>query len=182
MPSALSWVSATQLGVFRRYAGEHGKLIVAGDDFAAFDDKCRGRSPDVARIEQAIHLPPSPAKAKLMAALGSLAGVIVDPTPGLGVNAYAKPAHGRPTEIVLHLVNYNVSLGRESKEPPTPVEDVIVRVPLPSRWRVTSLEAFSPCDDEGLAARFEQGGATAVVRIPKLHLYQVIRIAGKEGD
>ena len=185
VPSGVSWISETQLDAFRHYASKHGRLLLLGDDFAKFDDKCRERQPDDARVEQAVHLPASPARTKLINtlsdALGRPAGMLIDPPPGLGVNAYAKPTCSRPSEIILHLVNYNVPLGRNSKDPPMPVEDVVARVPLPPDWRATSLDAFSPDENEGLATRFEQDGPTAIVQIPKLHLYQAIRIIGEEG-
>lgn len=186
VPSGVSWVSGPQLEVFRRYAGEHGKLLSLGDDFAAFDDKCRDRPQGEAGIEQAVCLAASPSKAKLIDALsdalGRPAGVLTNPAPGLGVNAYAKPTCDRPTEIIVHLVNYNVPLGRESKEPPVPVEGVTARVPLPLNWRATSVAAFSPYEGEELATLSEQDRSTMTLRIPKLRLYQAVRIAGKEGN
>lgn len=185
VPSGVSYLSNAQLDVFRRYA-QAGKLVVLGDDFATFDEKCRERHAAQASIRQPVSLRSAPSTEQLLNALGPHAGVLRDASDrapaGVGVNAFVKPSRARPTDLVLHLVNYNVPLGRGSTSPPMPVQNLTARVPLPADWRVTAVDAASHIEGEDLRVEWRQERDEVVINVPKLHLYQAVRIQGrKEG-
>jgi hypothetical protein len=53
-----------------------------------------------------------------------------------------------------------------------------VNVPLPHGWRVISADAFSPHDGKDLRIGFEARDGMLRLRLPKLALYQVVRVTG----
>lgn len=188
VPPGVRSLSPEQWHTFRRYVQEgHGELFIMGEDFATYDHKCRPWSgPD--RIPGGAALLPAEVTTEdllntLSRAIGrsaiSLTNAAGEVPAGVGVNAYLNPAQGSGGRIMVHLVNYNVPLGSERDDPPRPLEKLVASVPLPPNWRVTSVEGFSPYSEENLDVTFEQDEGTARLRIPKLHLYQAIRISGE---
>jgi hypothetical protein len=187
VPAGVRSLSEEQMEIFRRYAAEaRGSLIIARDDFGVMDEKCRPRARSLRRIEGASVLSAGVAASALLARLSEIIGRpggLTDATgqapSGVGVNAFIAPANDRAGAVLFHLVNYNVPLGRDRTDPPRPVRDLVASLPFPPGWRVTSVEAFSPHLGESRDVNFEQQGDRVRLRIPRLDLYKVIRIAGE---
>lgn len=181
-------LSEAQLAIFRRYAEEHrGALLVLGDDFATLDEKCRPR-PASQRAGLAATILPAAVSAPVLleeieralgGPFGALTTVAGQRTPAVGINAYAEPSAQSPRDLVVHVVNYDVPLGQARTESPNPVRDLVATMPLPPHWRVTSVKAFSPQPDEDLRVTFEVENGMLRLRIPRLVLYQIVRISGK---
>ena len=183
VPAGVRCLSDGQVAALAGFASAGGRLIILGDDFAMADERCRPRPERERTIAQAQRLPETVPPDALIASLGEHGGIMADPAGrvpfAVGVNGYAKPSWAGPSEIILHVVNYSVPLGRSSAAPPEPVPDLTARVPLPHGWRADSARAFSPVDKEDLRVTLRQEGSVAVLRLPKLYLYQAIRIQGR---
>ena len=190
VPPGVRSLSGAQLEIFRRYAQEGGgTLVVMGDDFASLDEKCRSRPAADREIAGALRLPATASADEVLARLSprpvASPASVADRggrTPaGIGANAYFKSSAAGAGEILLHLVNYNVPLGKDRNDPPLAVADLMATVLLPPHWQVEGVKAFSPYPDEDLRITFEQEGDAVRLRIPRLHLYKVIRISGRNA-
>ncbi len=101
------------------------------------------------------------------------ASVAPEAGPGVRLNAFIDPEAGSP--LILHVLNYDTPLGAD----PEPVADrtnLQLRVPLPEGAQVTSVTAFSPDRDEPLSLGYDLEDGVAVVLLPSLHIYEVLRI------
>lgn len=172
-------------GFTRRHGG--GQRLVVGDDFGLPDEKRRPRS-DAERTLLAAtllpaELPPATLLRTLSQTTGSAGFVLPEPTaahpPGIGINAFASPSHSYPDALRLHLVNYDVPRGTDRADPPRVVRNLVATVPLQPKWRVTSVEAFSPHAGENLAIVFELCAGVVSVRVTRLEVYQIIRRPGR---
>ena len=178
VPPGVRYVSAAQLAALEAFAQSGGKLLVIGDDFARFDELCRPRPPRAVDGVATVLAMPCDMRTLRMAldqALGFPADLCHgSDAEGIGVNAFA-----RPTEIIVHLVNYNVPLGRKSTEKAVPVEGLKLAVPLPANWRVKRVIAFGPDEPKGMQLKWKTTPKGATIDLAALPLYRAIRIEGE---
>ena len=105
----------------------------------------------------------------------------VAPTTGTlrGVRFAAYVAKPPVREIVVHAVNYNVTLVGEPGRV-APVNDVPIRLRLPAGWRAARVESFDPDAPPGsLPERlaYSQEGTRLTLTLPSLRIYRVVRMA-----
>ncbi len=186
VPPGVRGLSLPQWELFQQFAKENpGRLFIMGDDFGTLDET---------GLQRALADFPSPFVSlpahggvqniiqNMSHALGHTAHSLSDPEgslpPGVGINAFALSDAERPAHLMVHLINYNVPLGKKREDPPLPVENLEVTLPLPSNWIAQSITAFSPNPGENLHIPFEQQEDLLRLRVPRLEYYQVIRITG----
>lgn len=100
---------------------------------------------------------------------------------GVRFTAFAEPG-ARPGRVVLHAVNYNVSLVGESPGQVTPMEGLAVTVPVPEHWTTATARVFDPdgTGPQGIACTVE--GGMARLELPALRVYQMIELNAGQGD
>jgi len=195
VPATVQFVSDEQIEVLRRYADQGGGLILCGERFASHDDRCRERShppfPDLrARAGkilsvgkgQAVFSPTSVAMddllgwiARLHAPPSLLAADDVPRRKALKVNAFRKMEDGR-WQVVLHLLNYHVPLGRDLTEQLEPMRNVPLAVPLPDGMRPGSVTLFEPRGGRPEDETFTTDTHTVRFTVPMLYVHKTIRI------
>ncbi len=192
LPQYVRYLSDDDVALILGYIRNGGTLVLCGTDAGTFDKQCvqRERWPFErlcsarTRVRQfgkgrCIHyagLPPEQAwRGEITEAAGSpLSWVEGVAEPGsLKVNAYVKPDSSR---VVVHLVNYEVPLGRDSTEPPTAQGQLTLRVPLPEGKRPSRAVLIDPDGEFGgeLPMRVDDGVATLTV--PGVYTYAVVSI------
>ena len=94
--------------------------------------------------------------------------------PGLRLEMRFKPDE---TRMVLHLVNYNVPLGKAAARVED-LENLKLRLPLPKGWKPTrALLHNSHRDSPDVLALQASGSAFVEVTVPKLHIYSVLEVS-----
>jgi hypothetical protein len=96
----------------------------------------------------------------------------------LRLNAWMRPGDGG--SLVLHVVNYNVPLGTDQGGQVQPLEQVQVRVPLPSGTHVQEIMLYSPETDifSDSEVEFDVIGDSLIsFTIPRMRIYTVAEIA-----
>jgi len=94
---------------------------------------------------------------------------------GVRFTAFAEPVEP-PERLILHVVNYNVSLAEATMGELTPIEGLTVRVPVPDTWEGAEAVVYDP--DTQAPATLECGleDATARIALPTLSVYQVVEL------
>lgn len=176
------FMSDAQINTLIDYARSGGTLVLIGENVAARDHLGRERSPAARQVlldAAAWHDPTSIHSA--LAEGGPLAEMplaAVDEGPLVRLAAYTDdPAE--PTELLVHLVNYDVRLGLDYDDVGT-VEALSLRVPLPTGTRATSATLRAPgAEDIELEVTTRDG--VALVTVPRLEIYALLRIPLERG-
>ena len=97
------------------------------------------------------------------------------------VSAFTKEGPSEAS-LVMHVVNYNVPIHGEGKSGPVVMaKDLDFNVPLPSGWRVSSVEALEP-GVERQTLSFIQAGDRVRLEVPHLAIYRVLHIRCARSD
>ena len=185
-------VSDEQLNVIADHVQSGGKLVIVGE-FANEDEAAAERQPGTSRRDA---LMVDDARTTLtygrgtvtrctqaeaaLAALGTAAPVLTGPDTELvrhvKVNGFVSP-RSSSRRIVVHVVNYNVPLGVNAPNP-TWIDGLELHVPLPEGAQVESCTAYAPGEAEPVNPPFVIKNGRAEIRLPQLHIYQVIEVCG----
>jgi len=160
------------------YAQAGGTLVLIGDDVAARDHLGRERAPkarqpllDAATLHDPASIYPALAEG---GPLGGMALAPRDAGPLVRMAAYTDdPAE--PTELLVHLVNYDVRLGFDHDEVGS-VEDLALSVPLPEGTTATAAVLRAP-GAEDLDLDVSSAGGTARLTVPRLDIYAYVRLS-----
>lgn len=176
-------MSDAQMQTLIDYARDGGTLILIGDRVASRDRFGRERDPaDLRALEAAaaLHTPGSvhPALAE-GAPLADLPIGARNVGPLVRMAAYVDDTEA-PTELLLHMVNYDVQLGMDYDEVGV-VEDLALTVPLPDGTVAGGAILKRPDgDDLPVAVSSERGFARLTV--PELTVYGHLRIPLQRGE
>ena len=179
----ISYLSDAQMQTLIDYAHAGGRLILAGRNVAAHDELGRERpAEDIQPLRDAAAADVGQQFDDLVAADGPLAGESVcDVTPDMLVRFAAwVDDPDRPTEVILHAVNYDVELGT-AHDRVGEISDLRLRVPLPAGARAASAVVCAPGEpDQPLSVT--TAGGRAVLTLPHLRVYSVVRIGLQRGE
>lgn len=101
-------------------------------------------------------------------------GVLVD-VPSEILDRLRVAAWAGHRRLVLHILNYNVPLGKENGGQVESIENVGVRVRLPESWEPSSVRLHSPEEVgfSGPVAFSSDGSGVVGFVIPSLRIYQI---------
>lgn len=96
----------------------------------------------------------------------------------LRVNAWQTP-RGRPRNVVLHLLNYKVPLGKENDGKVEPLSNLEVRFPMPQDELAVDSVTLYPVDGDGRPQKLRFTKADGFIRfiVPSLRIYDVLVLA-----
>jgi len=192
LPRGVRYLSDEDVALILGYVRRGGTLVLCGTDAGTFDTRCVEREQwpfgqlvsAEGRVQgfgngQCLHyqaLPPEDAwRGEISDAVGQpLSWVDGAGEPrSLRVNAYAKPDGSR---VVVHLVNYEVPLGRNSTEPPTPQPQLALRVPLPEGMEPTGAALIDPDGKFDGELRMAVDDGVTTLTVPGVYTYAVVSI------
>lgn len=198
VPAHIRYVSDEQLGILRDYVAGGGKLVLCDEHFAQFDACCRERAkPAFPALRakpqeivpvgkgQAVFLPTPPQRKELVDVLERIHGPAsllvsagIPRRKALKVNAFGKKADDGTWQVVLHLLNYHVPLGKESTEPVEPMEDLRLALPLRG-MKGTSVTLLDPRQGEPEDVPFVSDGDTITFTVPRLDVHKIVRVRAR---
>jgi hypothetical protein len=94
---------------------------------------------------------------------------------GVRFTAFVGPAL-EPQRLVLHALNYNVSVVEANPGVVTPIENLTVRVPVPAAWKKVQATVYDPDSAAPVAVDCPVAEGTAQVRLPTLKVYQMVEV------
>lgn len=83
-----------------------------------------------------------------------------------------------PKRLILHAVNYNVSVPGQNHLA-TPVRDVGIRLPIPEGWRIAQARLHTPADDAIINLPFEMTGQVLTLALPEVRIYAVVELVAR---
>jgi len=177
-------VSDRQIEALAGYARAGGRLVLLGKDVAKRDRF--GRERNVERRQELLTAATGSYETDLSEALepgGPLAGLSLCPDPAsrlVRFGAYVDNPE-KPTELILHCVNYDVDLG-VGRGRVGVVSDLALAVPLPPGARAASAVLKAPGQAD-LELTVANADGRALLTLPRLRVYGVVRLAltGKDG-
>jgi hypothetical protein len=97
---------------------------------------------------------------------------------GVRFTAFLHPGAAR-SRLVLHALNYNVSVVEANPGVVTPMENLTVQVPIPAGWKKARAMVYDPDSAAPVAVDCTVAGGTAQVRLPTLRIYQMVELAAE---
>ncbi len=161
-------LTAEQIAAIRDFVALGGRLILGHEDvtinFAPMADVMPGAFKTARKWswEQPPRLGPAlcPAKGRLR---------------GVRFAAFIEPS-AEPRRLVLHALNYNVSLVETSIGTLTPVAGCTVDLPVPEDWGTVTATVYDPDAEEPLTIDCRVADGVARMTLPELAIYQVIEL------
>ncbi|MFW5866914.1 MAG: hypothetical protein ACOCX2_03795 [Armatimonadota bacterium] len=175
----VEFATAEQIAALRGYVERGGRAVVVGEtptrdmQLRPLDGEALLNATTAPGDGEWLWYERLPLDTLVDALQGEDGGLSAAPEVGAGirVNAFAAPDGSR---VVLHVLNYDTPLGAEPQTP-SPKENLPLSIPLPAGAEVTSVQALSP-DAEALRLDWEIDGGRAILTLPRLHVYSVVRI------
>ncbi len=176
-------MSDAQMQTLIDYGDAGGTLVLIGEDVASRDrfGRDRAEADRQALLDAAaLHTPASVDQALVDgAALAELPLGARNEAPLVRMAAYVDDPEA-PTELLLHMVNYDVHLGMDEPRL-NAVSDLALTVPLPTGTVATGATLKRPdADDLPVAVACE--GGTARLTVPELNIYAYLRIPLQRGE
>ena len=164
-------LSPDQIEALRQFVAGGGKLVLqhaeAAINFAPLAEVLRVSDSRLTLWDWA---QPPPLAAPLCGAEGERRGV--------RFTAFAAPGP-EPRRVVLHALNYNVSLLEPSRGEVTPVEDLSLRVPVPSVWKRARATVYDPDTTGAIEVQCSVDQGVAQISLPALRIYQMVELAAE---
>ncbi len=166
-------LSGLQLKALRDYIERGGSLVIL-NEMIAINGRKAAKTFGVSKHQPARNLgqgkvalwnwddPPMPTEPLLQ-------------SPGRGRHLRLA-AYRKENRLAVHLVNYNVCLLDESKRI-LDVENVQLRMPLPTGWKTTKAKCFDP-DEDPASLECTVNDGVAQLKLPRVHLYKIILLDG----
>jgi hypothetical protein len=192
LPRYVRWLSDSEVATILDYVRGGGTLVLCGTDGGRSDERCverdpwpferlcgSGQRPQRFGRGQCLHYLTLPSEEAWRGEISEAAGQPLSWVEGvaeprsLRVNAHAKPNGSR---VVVHLVNYEVPLGRDSTEPPTPQGRLTLRVPLPKRMKPSGAAVIDPDEQFGGELQMRLADGVATLSVPGVYTYAVVSI------
>lgn len=170
-------LSDAHVEALKDYASQGGRLILAGTAIGSRDACGRPRSAEAsAALEQAAVLRCGASLREAWGPAGPLAGLALCPQTAAPLVRFAAytDALERPTELLVHAVNYDVELGVGQGRVGV-VADLELAVPLPSGMRAGTAILKAPGAPDTVLA-VSTGDGRARLRLPHLEVYGIVRI------
>jgi len=98
---------------------------------------------------------------------------------GLRFAASANPRTGR--RLVLHVVNYNVSVHADG-HPVEAVDDIEIQLPLPKDFAVAAVRLHTPEEDTGVALPFQVQAGLLTFTLPRVRIYAVLELVPQRSE
>jgi len=99
---------------------------------------------------------------------------------GVRFSAFAEPS-APPRRLVVHAVNYNVSLVGDRLGQVTPMEGLKLAVPVPKDWRAATARVLDPDGTGPLEVPCQIEGGVAQLELPPLRIYQMVELDMGQG-
>ena len=166
------------------YARSGGTLILIGDSVASRDGLGRERDPaDVQALQTAAAMRTPGSVHPALAEGGPLAHL---PTGSRNAGSLVRMAAyvddpEAPTELLLHMVNYEVRLGMAHDEGGV-VKDLALTVPLPEGTVAADQAVLKRPDGEDVPVAVSNADGRARVTVPELTIYGYLRIPLQRGE
>lgn len=97
---------------------------------------------------------------------------------GVRFTAFVEPAP-EPQRMVLHAVNYNVTVLEENPGVVTPMTGLTVRMPLPAGWTDARAVVYDPDAEAPQEVTCEVVDGAAVLALPELRVYQMVEMTSR---
>jgi len=98
---------------------------------------------------------------------------------GVRFTAFIDPSP-KPRRLVLHVLNYNVSVVETNPGVVTPIKNLTIRVPLPAKWKKAKVTVYDPDSPETSLLPCTVVGSTAQITLPMLRIYQMLELTAEE--
>ena len=169
--SRLYDLSEAQVKVLRQFVADGGKLWVEHPDTKI----------NFAPVAEELRLPADKAgcfdlkKPPVLA--GSLCGS-EGRLRGVRFTAFTDPAP-KPKRIVLHALNYNVTLVGAKPGEVIPMSSLTLHVPVPEDWKKVAAKVYDPDKPTPEAVDCAVAEGTARINLPALRIYQMLELVGE---